>query len=354
MNQILGGLEGGATVSTLVLLDADGKVMTKTTGPGTNHFLLGMEECRQRIANMVNTVKKDIGMRQDQPLSALGLSLSGCEQEETNQELVRGLLENYPNLSERYAIGSDTEGSVAATSNHGGVCSIAGTGSNTLLINPDGSRVQCGGWGYLLGDEGGAYKIAHSAIKSCFDDLDRFSPAPHSIDKVWALIKDHFQIKVKEDLLEHYYTKFDKAFIASLCKKLSTLASEGDDAMAKYLFENAGRQIAQSLGAVIPKAAAELIDKPGGLHVLCVGSVWLSWPLLKPGFDKYMVEHTEISTITLTRLTTTLAVGAAYMAADKLNINIPRFYDENFRILDVFRRETFSNNFSGNNICVKI
>lgn len=80
--------------------------------------------------------------------------MSGCEQEETNQELVRGLLETYPNLSERYAIGSDTEGSVAATSRNGGVTCIAGTGSNTLLINPDGTRVQCGGWGYLLGDEG--------------------------------------------------------------------------------------------------------------------------------------------------------------------------------------------------------
>lgn len=86
--------------------------------------------------------------------SLKGLSLSGCETEETNQELVQGLRADYPNLSENYAIGSDTEGSVATTSNRGGITCIAGTGSNTLLINPDGTRVQCGGWGYLLGDEG--------------------------------------------------------------------------------------------------------------------------------------------------------------------------------------------------------
>lgn len=63
-------------------------------------------------------------------------------------------MEKYPNLSERYAIGSDTEGSVAVTSGNGGAVCIAGTGSNTFLLNPDGSKAQCGGWGYLLGDEG--------------------------------------------------------------------------------------------------------------------------------------------------------------------------------------------------------
>lgn len=90
--------------------------------------------------------------------------MSGCEKEETNQQLVRGLLETYPNLSEKYTIGSDTEGSVAATSRNGGVCCIAGTGSNTLLINPDGSKFQCGGWGYLLGDEGSG-ELLHIDIK---------------------------------------------------------------------------------------------------------------------------------------------------------------------------------------------
>ncbi|KAK9717822.1 BadF/BadG/BcrA/BcrD ATPase family [Popillia japonica] len=316
MEQIIGGIEGGATYSTLLLLDAEGQVLSETTGPGTNHFLLGMTECRNRIATMVNNAKNDLQIPETTPLTALGLSLSGCELEETNQELVRGLLEFYPNLSERYAIGSDTEGSVAATSRSGGVTCIAGTGSNTLLINPDGSRAQCGGWGYLLGDEGSAYKIALRAVKACFDDLDGFSPAPHPIQRVWSTVQEHFNVDCKESILQHFYTKFDKPFIASIAKKLANCANDGDK-LSQLFFHEAGTDLAQALSAVIPKASPELTNREGGIHILCVGSVWLSWALLKPGFISYLMDNTNIEDMTLMRMTATMAIGAAYMAADK-------------------------------------
>lgn len=170
--------------------------------------------------------------------------------------------------------------------------------------------------------------------------MDGFNPAPHSIECVWNTVKEHFNVKTKEELLEHFYTKFDKAFIASLCKKIATCANEGDK-LSQLFFEESGRHLAKFLAAVISKASEELTNREGGIHILCVGSVWLSWNLIKPSFVSYLLENTKIEDMTLMRLTTTLAVGAAYMAADKLNINLKRDYSKNYNILFRFRRKDY-------------
>ncbi|KAF5307981.1 hypothetical protein FQR65_LT06549 [Abscondita terminalis] len=330
-NVVIGGVEGGATHTTVVLLDSEGNVLSTVKGPGTNHFLLGMKECRRRIAELIDNAKKEAQLPEDVPLTAIGLSLSGCEQEETNQELVRGFLETYPSLSERYAIGSDTEGSVACISNKGGITCIAGTGSNTILINPDGTKAQCGGWGHLLADAGSAYGIALESIKLYFDDNDDFRKAPHSTEVLWNTIKDHFEVKSHMDLLPHFYTSFKKEHIAGLCKKLSVCANDGGDELSKLIFKNAGKDLARCISAVIAKASKELYENESGLQVLCVGSVWLSWDLLKDGFLQWIEEHTTIKQLSLVRLTTTMAIGAAYMAADQLHIQLHRDYKQNYQ-----------------------
>ncbi|CAF4867733.1 unnamed protein product, partial [Rotaria magnacalcarata] len=55
---------------------------------------------------------------------------------------------------------------------NGGVVIIAGTGSNCVVYNGDGSSKRAGGWGHLLGDEGSGYWIAQRAIKRVFDHAD--------------------------------------------------------------------------------------------------------------------------------------------------------------------------------------
>lgn len=64
------------------------------------------------------------------------------------------LLYNHPEASESYVVCSDTMGSVFTSSPNGGLVLIAGTGSNALLSNPDGTNYSCGGWGNMLADEG--------------------------------------------------------------------------------------------------------------------------------------------------------------------------------------------------------
>ena len=87
---------------------------------------------------------------------------------------------------------------------------IAGTGSNSLLVNPDGSIARCGGWGHLLGDEGSAFWITHLAMKIWFDDEDNLNKAPYPTTKVSEIIKSYFDTQDRFGLLTHCYDNFEK------------------------------------------------------------------------------------------------------------------------------------------------
>ena len=93
-----------------------------------------------------------------------GLALSGCEDEETNQDLKDGLIKKYPDMAEHYYVCSDTIGAIATASEHGGLVIISGTGSNSFLLNPDLTTARCGGLGYLMGDEGSGEQIIQDML----------------------------------------------------------------------------------------------------------------------------------------------------------------------------------------------
>ncbi|CAH2238049.1 jg21661 [Pararge aegeria aegeria] len=293
--QYFGGVEGGGTHSNLVICDQLGRVVGKSRGPGTNHWALGIDECAQRIIDMLHTAKQDAGIPLDTPLDSLGLTLSGCEQESSNAMLAARVREKDGACAQTIYVASDTAGSLFTGAPNGGMVLIAGTGSNSLLRTPDGQQYGCGGWGYLFGDEGGAYWIAFRAVKTIFDDEDGLRPAPHPTRAVWRAISDHFGADTRADLLPYASKLFDKSQFAGLTAKLSKLAEAGD-ALSQHLFAEAGAALAAHVAALTERAqrahsgAAVFRD---GIRVVCVGSVWNSWSALKPGALKQLAARRE-------------------------------------------------------------
>lgn len=182
-----------------------------------------------------------------------------------------------------------------------------------------------------------AWNIAHKSIKTCFDAIDNLEKPPYPIDALWTKIQEYFDIVNQADILNTFYGPFCKARIAGFCKEVANLASFGDP-LSLHIFREAGRYIAKSIAAVYPKASSELTDRPDGLQVACVGSVWLSWNFLKEGFVEHIEKNTEIDRLSLIRVISPGGLGAAYMACDKLNIEVPRQYEKNFEILFRYKR----------------
>lgn len=159
---------------------------------------------------------------------------------------------------------------------------ILGTGSNCVLRNPDGQQFKCGGWGHLLGDEGSAYWMVLRAVKILFDHDDNYRRSDFNVEKLRTHVFAFFKVQNRSELLPYFYAPFQKSAIANMAAAIAAGAAEGDP-LCLYLFHDAGKRLAQHIKAVTPHISQALLNRPGGVPVVCVGSVWKSWDALQDG-----------------------------------------------------------------------
>ncbi|KAK2572390.1 N-acetyl-D-glucosamine kinase [Acropora cervicornis] len=343
-----GGIEGGGTGSTTIILSKEGKILSRSTGLDTNHWVIGLDECLQRVNAMVEEAKKAAGIDINKPLASLGLSLSGLERQETQQKAVSIMMSQYPNCSNKYHMCCDTVGALATSSNEGGIVLISGTGSNCQMLTPSGKTVNCGGWGHMLGDEGSAYWLSYRAIKTVFDAEDGLVPSPYDVTYVKKRVFEHFKIDNLFGMLDYLYaSKFDKAYFAGLCKALALGAAEDKDPLCINLFYQAGEVLGRHVTAVVQHMDDEcqelLLNGKEGLRITCVGAVWRSWDLLRDGFIagiKGSSSNTavQVKRFSLVTLRESSAVGAAALGAKCVHYSLPIDFDS---MVDEFFRYEF-------------
>ena len=106
-----------------------------------------------------------------------------------------------------------------------GIVVIAGTGSIAYGRNAEGQTARAGGWGFMLGDEGGAFWIARAAIRAALRFEEGWGP-PTSLR---ALLLDATRSRSLNELMHRCYAReFTRARIASLAVFVNIAAERGD------------------------------------------------------------------------------------------------------------------------------
>ncbi len=72
-----GGVEGGGTNTIAIILDSDGKILSRVDGPGTNGWLLGPAKVADILIGMFAEAKEKAGVPKGTPLESIGLCMSG-------------------------------------------------------------------------------------------------------------------------------------------------------------------------------------------------------------------------------------------------------------------------------------
>ena len=235
---------GGA--STECWLADERQVLAKVKGGTVKLVNVGGPEATERLGQMLSQAAHTAGVPLDSVtrtcMGLAGISSAGVRNwaEISLEEFVGG---------ERILTGDAEIALEAAFGDSAGVLVIAGTGSQVVGRCSSGMRLNAGGWGPMLGDEGSGHWIGVEAIRSALRARDRGVPgtllkeinSAWEVDSVSALIAKSNQ-RPRPDF-------------ASLAHVVSGCATKGD-VLATSVLERAGEELAAQVGVVLAKMLA--------------------------------------------------------------------------------------------------
>jgi N-acetylglucosamine kinase-like BadF-type ATPase len=237
MSEYFLGVDGGQSSTIAVIGDETGHIAGWATAGPCNHvaasegrakFLRVMRECLTQAASRA-------GIHHEKPrFKAAFLGMSGGPDDKAG--LLAELIE-----ADRMIVSHDAKIAWAgATDGQPGLIVIAGTGSIAYGENEQGESARAGGWGYVYGDEGGAFDIARQALRATLREFEGWGPRTALTP---ALMEWTGTSNANEALHLLYTAEWPRTRVAELAKTVDRIAAEGDP-VATDILNHAAQQLA--------------------------------------------------------------------------------------------------------------
>lgn len=159
MSVYVAGIDGGQSSTTALIADERGRIMGRGVAGPADEVGAGPESTRLRDAlhDALERARAAAGLPEPARFAAIVAGISGYEGR------IYGAHPDLP--TERLALLHDAPiAHAGALAGEPGVVVIAGTGSVVYARNQRGESKTFGGWGYVFGDEGSAFRIAADAL----------------------------------------------------------------------------------------------------------------------------------------------------------------------------------------------
>ncbi len=137
-----------------------------------------------------------------------------------------------------------------------GVLILSGTGSVVLAFNGD-DFVKFGGWGHILGDEGGGYRLSLEALRMYLEFVEKRIDRNEVVESV----EGFFDLKGREDVIELVY-RSEKRVVASFAKEFLKLAKRSS--LARDILKRQVEKLLEPIPIAV-KVGSGRISYSGGL-----------------------------------------------------------------------------------------
>ncbi|MEH2232203.1 MAG: BadF/BadG/BcrA/BcrD ATPase family protein [Nostoc sp.] len=269
------GIDGGGSKTICVLMDDLHLVQGRAEAGPSNYQSIGIEATLQSIKTAIKNAVEAAIITNSVNIDAICLGLAGVGRA-TDIEVVKSLVKELQNnkLPITWALQPANivicnDALIALVGGIGqpvGIVVASGTGSIVFGRNHEGHTKRVGGWGYILGDEGSAYKIAIAGMNAALKSYDG-REIPTSLLEGF---KQHLDLESIEDLIEVIYRQeWGVKQIAALAPVVDFAAASGD-IVANIIIDDAVKELVKATSTVIDA----IFSADSVLEVVTTGSVW--------------------------------------------------------------------------------
>lgn len=246
-SRLVFGADGGGTKTLGILADQSGTELARMQGGAGNPNVAGVDAAARTLLDLISGCC-EAARRSPNDIAAAVFGLAGAGNVAMRHDLDEALRAlRTPRGWAAIPMTIETDARIALEGAFGGgpgAVIIAGTGSNIIGKLPDGTIGSVGGWGRILGDEGGGYFLGLETARAVVRDIDGWGSAP----RLRMLLADRFGWTSRDRIITAVYKeKFDLASIAPLVLDAAT----EHDTVARTILRQSARSLAESLASLV-------------------------------------------------------------------------------------------------------